>query len=130
MDVPVSNIILWILSLFGALLSGLLGIVAKMLWEIVGKMQKQIEKLETRMNAMEVSIVKVDSMKELLQEIRQAQKDHFLFHDRLTETLNQEKIKTEKIRSKYIPKIDTLEERYEEILSELRKLSKLSDLVK
>ncbi len=96
------DIVLGVISVFGTCLSILVGIVAKMLWDTIHQIKRDSEKLATRVNALEVSIVKIDTIQLSIAEIKSTQQ-------RIEKTISLNEIEAAKIRGKYIEKIDRIE---------------------
>lgn len=112
-----------IISLLALIASGAISIVVKMLWDTVQGIKRENERLATRVNALEVSIVKIASIEKTLEKI-----DGSI--NRLFDRFDVSENKSIEIRSTWIPRIQNLEEHYKEILKELKGLSKLNALVK
>lgn len=112
MVVEISALILWVLSVFSGALSVLVGVVAKLLWERVMTIEKQIEKMATKINALQVDIVKIEQINIRMSRIEASQQ-------RMEDRANKSEVEAANIRSKYIEKIDRLEENVELILQKL-----------
>lgn len=118
MDVPAT-----IIALLSLVASGAVSVVMKMLWDTVQGIRRENDKLSTRVNALEVDIVKLAQINRSLEKI-----EHGI--DDLKERIEASEKEAIRVRSTYIPRIENLENHYKDIMDGLKELSKLKEILR
>lgn len=111
-----------IISLLALIASGAISVVVKMLWDTVQGIKHENDKLSTRVNAMEVSLARINYFETTLRSINEG-------ISRLENRFEEAEKEAIRIRTTYIPRIQNLEEHYKEIIAALKKLERLNDIV-
>lgn len=126
-----------IISLVSLVASGAIGVIAKVLWDTLKEIKTEHGNLAKKVEGNLMALARLDHIPQLLADIRSFQKEHLDLHERLEDSIDNDRINSVKVREKWIPRIERLEDDYkenkrrlDEILTEIRKLSHLNNIVK
>lgn len=83
------HLVLWIMGALQGLVILFLGIGARVLWGVLEQLRQRQEKLETRINALEVMKVKVESLNASLDRLENLMLRHQEFHQKQEEKITE-----------------------------------------